>query len=48
MFVHNFFLVNRVKIPVNLSHISQNLTQYQSKVISKFPQSKSHFGNPGI
>jgi hypothetical protein len=31
--------VDRVKSSTNLSLIPQNITQYQSKVISNFPQS---------
>jgi hypothetical protein len=39
MFVHNFFFLkaDRVKFEI-FSVIPQNLTHYQSKVISKFPQ----------
>jgi hypothetical protein len=41
-----FFKVDRIKFSANPSLIPQNLTHYQSTIISKFPQSKSHFGIP--
>jgi predicted CoA-binding protein len=38
--------IDIVRLFANPSLIPQNLTHYISRVISKFPQSKSHFGIP--
>jgi hypothetical protein len=47
LFIIFFLKANRVKSSANPSFISQNSIQYQPNVISKFPQSESHFGPLG-
>jgi hypothetical protein len=47
LFIIYFLKANRIKFSASPSLILQNLTHYQSKVISEFPQSESHSGSLG-